>query len=103
MGLALKICELDEDTFATSAASTKRCSGCDPDVPGHCPQQRCLQCRSTGREPLSFQSTVAQLSASRKESALLGGKGKPKYERHSPGGSSDYAGDGDDDSQDLEY
>ena len=103
MAFALKIGDLDEDTFAASAVSTKRCSGCDPDVPGHCAPHRCLQCRGTGREPLSFQSTVTQLSASRKEASLLGSKGKSKFGYRSPGSTSDYAGDGDDDTQDLEY
>lgn len=98
MALALKVRDLDEDTFAASAASTKRCSGCDPDVPGHCPPQRCLKCRGTMMEPLSFQSTMSEISASKKEAVRdLSGSVKRKYERNS------YPTAGDDDVQDLEY
>jgi len=98
MALALKVRDPDEDTFAASAASTKQCSGCDPDVPGHCPPQRCLRCRGTMMEPLSFQSTMSEISASRKESVRdISGKNSRRHEQSS------YATEGDDDVQDLEY
>jgi hypothetical protein len=105
MALALRIRDLDEDTFAASAVSSKQCSGCDPDVPGHCSQHRCLKCRGTGREPLSFQSTVMQLADSKKEALRdAGGKGGKKFEGRGKSQSCDYGTDGDDDVQgDLDY
>ena len=105
MALALRIRDLDKDTFATSAVSSKQCSGCDPDVPGHCAPQHCLKCRGTGREPLSFQSTVLQLSESKKEALRdEGGKGGKKFGGRGRSQSCDYEADGDDDAQgDLEY
>jgi hypothetical protein len=94
MALALKIGELDEDTFAASAVSTKRCSGCDPDVPGHCTPHRCLKCRGTMMEPLSFQSTVAELSASKKEAVRdVSGKVGRRFQRRTFEGDDDMQGD----------
>ena len=104
MALALKICDLDEDTFAASRVSTKQCSGCDPDVPGHCEQRHCLKCRGTGQEPMSFQSTVSELSASRKESLLdINGKNKKKFSRGGGSRELDYTAGDDDAQSDLEY
>jgi hypothetical protein len=102
MALALRIRDLDEDAFAASAASTKTCSGCDPDVPGHCDQRRCLKCRGTGLEPLSFQSTMMQLSDSRKAALKdAGGKGGKKFGGRGKSQSCDY---GDEEAQgDYDY
>ena len=104
MALALRISDLNEDTFAMSAVATKACSGCDPDVPGHCDQRRCLKCRGTGQEPMSFRSTVAELVTSKKESLLdIGGKTKKKFSRGGGTRDTDYT-TGDDDAQnDFEY
>ena len=94
MALALKIRDLDEDTFAASAASAKQCSGCDPDVHGHCQPALCKRCRGTMLEPLSFQSTVAELAASKKEHVRdVSGKVKNRFERRPCEGDDDVQGD----------
>lgn len=68
MGLALKINDLRDDSFASpTTPHTKLCSGCDPDVPRHVERASCKRCRGTGREPLSFASTFAEISASKRE------------------------------------
>lgn len=69
MELAYKIKNLDESKLAAHGTPTKVCSSCDPDVPGHQNRPSCTVCRGTGREPLSFMSTLLELSESRREAS----------------------------------
>jgi hypothetical protein len=94
VGLALRIRDLNEDTFATMKVTTKRCSGCDPDVPGHAERKACPVCHGSGQEGLSFQGTFSEITTSKME----GVKGPRKF-----ASDCDYDGDGDDEVQDLEY
>lgn len=55
--------ETNEEIIKTHVTkNTKQCSGCDPDVPNHVPQDRCKRCKGTGRETLSFLSIFTELS-----------------------------------------
>lgn len=102
--LALRIQELDEETFCRLPVGTKECSACDPDVPGHVRRDICTRCKGSGREPLSFQSTFTQLAESRREALKdPDGNGKKYGRRGSSQGDLDYCADGDDEIQDLEY
>jgi hypothetical protein len=59
----ISVRETNEDTLKKHVAkNTKQCSGCDPDVPNHVPQERCTRCKGTGREALSFLSIFTELS-----------------------------------------
>ena len=70
MGLTLKLANLRDDSFDSPATPhTKLCSGCDPDVPKHAERPSCKRCRGTGREPMSFAQTFAEISKSRREGA----------------------------------
>lgn len=69
MGCALKIKNLNLDTLS-KANHTKRCSGCDPDMPGHVDQAFCKKCRGTGREPMGFSLAANELDESRREEAV---------------------------------
>ena len=64
----ISVRETNEETLKNHVAkNTKQCSGCDPDVPNHVPQERCKRCKGTGREPLSFLSIFTELSETNQE------------------------------------
>jgi hypothetical protein len=76
--LAIKVKEIgDEDLQASHGKATKRCSGCDPDSPGHVERVFCKLCGGTGQEPLSFCAAFAQLAESRQAAADKAKGGKP--------------------------
>jgi hypothetical protein len=87
--------DLDEDVF-TSIVTTKECSGCDPDIPGHVDRVGCVACKGTGREPLSFAAAYAEISESKREEACPKKTGRGSFGDH------DYDDD-DDTPGDLEY
>jgi hypothetical protein len=97
MGLALKITDLQDDSFASPTTPyTKLCSGCDPDVPRHVDRSKCTRCRGTGREPLSFASTFAEISESKREAGQAAKEKTRKTKQRHPV-------DDDEDSLDLDY
>jgi hypothetical protein len=65
----IRVRETNEETLRTHVAkNTKRCSGCDPDVPNHVPQAACKRCKGSGREKLSYLAIFTELSAPNKRS-----------------------------------
>lgn len=65
--LAIRVRETSEDEIKTKVAkNTKRCGGCDPNVPNHVSQDKCTRCKGSGREPLRFLSIFTELSETNK-------------------------------------
>jgi hypothetical protein len=67
--IAIRVRETSEDELkAIVGQSSKQCRGCDPDMPGHAPQEACARCKGTGREPFQFLSVLAELNTPDEES-----------------------------------
>jgi hypothetical protein len=60
--LAFNTREISEEDLAVQIkGSTKLCSGCDPDVPGHVARAVCKRCRGTGRENFAFLQILTEI------------------------------------------